>query len=97
MSCNGYANGNITSGSCTGSPYACYWRAPNLNANLTKQKNLNAGTYSGLMIDQNGCMDSIQVNITEHAPLAVSYTLYQSLFGDSCSVSANASWVTCPY
>ena len=75
VSCYGGINGSaqlIVSGGTQ--PYSYTWNNGTSNAVLT---NVNAGTYSCLVSDANGCESSSQVIVTEPAQLSASMNIQQ--------------------
>jgi len=70
--CNGFATGSVSlavSGGVT--PYSYSW---NNGATTQNILNLNAGTYSVMITDNNGCQYSVTAAVTQTAPVIVSST-----------------------
>jgi hypothetical protein len=96
--CTGNFNGSITVSSSTGSPFACIWYSANSITNFSLTRSyLGAGTYSCMMIDQNGCVDSIDILLSDPLPITATLTSMQNTCQDSCLITAIASGGTAPY
>ena len=71
MSCSGGGDANIDVTVTGGTPaYDFLWSNGETTEDLT---NISAGVYSLDIVDQNGCEDSLEVEITEPEPLEVSF------------------------
>jgi hypothetical protein len=95
--CFGGANGRVTVGVNGGtSPYTYTWSTGATTSNITGA----AGTYSVLVTDANGCMDSASVNLTQPATavadsnMVVNLTCYD---GNNGSAYVTAYGGTHPY
>ena len=67
ITCNGAMDGQATASATSGTtPYTYSWNTSETNALET---NLDAGTYSVTITDQNGCTDSASVTLSEPAVL----------------------------
>lgn len=91
VTCNGQANGSI-SFTVTGgtSPYTYLW-SPNTNSTASAT-GLSAGTYTVYISDSTGCQHTINVTVTQPAPLSVPITP----FGALCNGMADGSAVAIP-
>lgn len=75
--CNGMTNGTINLNMSGGTaPYTFNWSNGSIAEDLS---GLSASTYSVIVTDQNGCMDTAYVNITQPAPLLNTITVQHVL------------------
>jgi gliding motility-associated-like protein len=99
VSCNGGSNGaiNLSANGGTG-PYSFLWNIGSTSEDLL---NLASGTYSCVVTDANGCIDSVNQTISQpFAPLNSFATINQQVncFGGSdASVDLSVSGGTAPY
>ncbi|MFZ9846556.1 MAG: gliding motility-associated C-terminal domain-containing protein [Flavobacteriales bacterium] len=77
--CDGAADISISGGV---SPYTIQWNDPSLSTD-TFVVNLCAGTYKAIVRDANGCVDSIQITITEPSQLSASISNQTNIFCQS--------------
>lgn len=91
ISCNGASNGTIDAGVSGGmAPYDYSWSNGELTQDLLT---LSGGSYSLLVTDSNNCVASVNVTLTEPAPLVAvidNISNYNG-YGVSCSSSSNGS------
>lgn len=74
VSCNGGSDGQINVESSGGTGVLTYaWDDPNLQV-LEDAVFLEAGTYTLIITDENGCMDTLSATVPEPDALAVSFT-----------------------
>ena len=90
MSCNGQTDGFINITTTGGTQVYTYdWTDQDGNAVTANDQgnleNIGAGTYTAVVTDENGCSDTVTVEITENEPVAVSevHSDYTG-FGVSC-------------
>ncbi len=96
ITCTGDANGNIAATITGGSPgYTINWSNGGFGSLL---QNLSAGTYTAYATDAGGCIDSMEVTISDPTPLSASATSTDiSCFGGSdgtAMVSATGGYPT---
>ena len=99
VSCNGGANGTVTANASGGAqPYSYAW---NTNPVETTQSvtGLSAGTYTGTVTDDNGCVFTVTATVTEPEALTVSAEFENILCNGQATGSATANVVggTTPY
>lgn len=100
VSCNSGTNGSATVSASGGtSPYTYSWNTtpPQTGATAT---GLAAGNYRGIITDNKGCLDTVNVTITQPATLlaAISTTSDVSCYaGNNGSVGVSVSGGTTPY
>lgn len=94
ISCSGLSDGSITSSNNGGTaPYSFAWTGPNnYSANTSSISNLEAGSYTLVVTDQNGCTATNTITLTEPAVLtaSVSGSAFNG-FGVSCNGSSDGS------
>ncbi len=98
VSCNGFADGGATASASGGtSPYTYLWSDTQIGATAT---GFPAGTYEVYVTDDNGCMDTASITITEPtllvAAAAVDSNASCNGFADG-GATASASGGTAPY
>ncbi|NNF01243.1 MAG: hypothetical protein HKN22_01020, partial [Bacteroidia bacterium] len=99
VSCNGGNDGTITV-TIRGGTWPYSWsHNPALNDSVALVINLTAGLYSSVITDSNGCVISVDVNITEPPALTFTSDTTESLcFGDNNgTATVNTSGGTPPY
>ena len=97
MTCNGAANGSITSSVSGGTqPYAYLWSNGATTSSIT---NLTPGSYTLVVTDTNGCSVSATQLITEPVILTATSTEVNPILcnGDTAIVSVLAQGGTLPY
>ena len=93
VTCNGGSDGFAVVGGAGGlAPYTYDW-SPTSLANDTISV-LTAGTHSGIVIDANGCRDSVDVVITEPDPIVITTTTTDPLCNGVASGLAAVTNVT---
>ena len=95
VSCNGASDGEILMTINSGNaPFSIFWTPLNISSqNLT---NLSAGNYTALVVDQQGCIATTTVVISEPNTLAVAPTSEPST-GNDGTATANVSGGTPPF
>lgn len=96
--CNGESTASITVSASGGTPnYSYSW--PVIGASTSSVNNIAAGTYTVNVTDQNSCMRSISINITEPAVLlsSIGNAVDPICFGLKGSVSVVVTGGTIPY
>ncbi|NND77666.1 MAG: hypothetical protein HKN39_05740 [Flavobacteriales bacterium] len=100
VSCNGFMDGSImstTSGGTVALDYLYQWSIGS-SATTPDINSLDVGMYQLLVEDDNGCLDSVLVEITEPDPLLVTGTATEALCGDpNGTVDIDVSGGTSPY
>ncbi len=94
--CNGTATVNASGGV---SPYTITWNDPAATAD-TIVANLCPGTYTATVVDANGCIDSVQIIITEPTALAATISDTTHIFcAGNCvgTATVSVSGGTTPY
>ena len=98
ISCNGGTNGSATVTAAGGTPAYTYAWTP-AGGNTATGSNLSAGTYTVNLTDNNGCIASASVTITQ--PVALSVTVAGTnitCFGsNNGSITATPAGGTAPY
>ncbi|MFO0355995.1 MAG: choice-of-anchor L domain-containing protein [Sphingobacteriaceae bacterium] len=91
VSCNGYNNGNINLNVNGGTAaYSYSWSGPSNYTSTTQNiTNLNAGNYSVIITDANGCSFTLNKTLTE--PASITNTFSPSLFVGGYNVSCNGA------
>ena len=95
--CYGGDNGTITTSPYGGtSPYTILWSNGSTNFNLT---GLNAGTYTAVVTDANGCTYDISIELTQPSELALllTSTNVTCYGGNTGSATVSVSNGTAPY
>lgn len=88
VSCFGGNNGNIGSVTVTGGTpvYTYLWSGPSsFTANTANISSLYAGTYQLVVTDNNGCIQSKQVTLTQ--PAAITSTLSPSVYAGNVNIT----------
>ncbi len=98
VSCAGGANGSLVATASGGTPgYGFLWSNGQSNATAT---GLSAGSYSVVVLDQQGCADTASFVLSQPAPLVASISLQNSLScfgGNDGALSVSANGGTPPY
>ena len=92
-SCNGGSNGIATVGVNGGTPFYTYTWLDSLNNLVSTDSfalNLSEATYSVIVIDDNGCIDSTNVIITSPLEISVNVAVDSTLCNGSSDGSATA-------
>jgi hypothetical protein len=100
VSCNAANDGSLTLLASGGSfPWTYSIKGPGgFTSSTVSNKNLAAGSYKMILSDQNSCLDSALVNITEPAVLKGTNNVTQpECFGQKGSFSLNVSGGSSPY
>jgi hypothetical protein len=96
--CPGQSFASVSVNMDNGFPFGCTWQVlNNFDTHNTTLNNLSVGTYSCVVIDSTGCVDTASVTISDPLPLNVTYSVYQSMCNDSCAISLNVSGGSLPY
>ncbi len=97
ITCNGSCNGSATANPSGGAPpYTYSWSNGGTNATISS---LCAGSYSVVVTDANGCKDSINITVTQPAPMILTTTQTNiTCFGDcNGTASVTVSGGNAPY
>ncbi|MFH1320459.1 MAG: PKD domain-containing protein [Bacteroidota bacterium] len=90
-SCNGICDGSATLTSSGGTaPYSYLWDDPGSQTTATAT-GLCAGTFSVIIIDNNGCTDTLSIIITEPTALSVSASENDATCNSGCDGDATVS------
>jgi gliding motility-associated-like protein len=97
VSCHGGNDGSISVNALGGvAPYTYFW--PHNGSTLNSQSNLTAGTYIVQMKDQNGCLRSTSISVTEpNKVVSTSFVNPSSCGGNDGSISITINGGTAPY
>ena len=100
VSCNNADDGSLTLLASGGTfPWSYSIQGPNgFSSTSVSNKSLEAGNYKVILSDQNNCLDSALVSITEPAILTATNNVTQpECYGQKGSFSLNVSGGTTPY
>src|SRR5690606_21443407 len=101
ITCNGAADAYITAELSGGSGDYQYAISPNLNKFESKNSftGLEAGTYTVIAQDKNGCFEQLEYTITEPAPLEIKAAVHPELCvnNEDGSISVVITGGTAPY
>ena len=96
--CNGQAGGTISANITGGNPPFSYTWTPGISQHTQTVTGIGAGTYSLVVVDNNGCSTSATVSVSQPAALSVNATGQATICaGSTTTLSANASGGVPPY
>jgi gliding motility-associated-like protein len=89
--CNGTATVAAQGGTST-TAYTYNWYTVTTNVNAPQIADLCAGSYTSVVLDQNGCYDTVQFSISEPAPMTIDSIVANNVLCNGACDGSIALW-----